>query len=144
MGNGKSAGKIVFDVHLLQVMALFEKVTHAKLKDCIETEDAFVFVVLPNELGRAIGPKARNVQTLVRLLKKRVRLVEFSDDCISFIKNLLYPVLVKNIVIEDDIVTIAAPDSLSRGVLIGRNACHLRANEAIVQRYFPVTEMRVS
>jgi len=136
--------KIVFDTNLLQTMSLFEKITRAKLKDCIPSESSILFVVLPNELGRAIGPGARHVHTLSRLLKKRVRVVEYSEDCKSFIKSLLYPVVVKNIVFENDIVTVTAPDLKSRGMLIGRNASNLRAAEAVVQRYFPVSEMRVN
>lgn len=136
--------KIVFDAQLLQTMSLFEKVTRAKVRDCISSDESFVFVVFPNELGRAIGAKAKNVHTLANLLKKKVRIVEYSEDCKSFIKNLLYPVLVKNIVIETDMVTITALDLKSRGVLIGRNAANLRATEAIVQRYFPVKEIRIN
>ncbi len=136
--------KIVFDAQLLQTMSLFEKVTRAKVRDCISSDESFVFVVFPNELGMAIGAKAKNVHTLANLLKKKVRIVEYSEDCKSFIKNLLYPVLVKNIVIETDMVTITALDLKSRGVLIGRNAANLRATEAIVQRYFPVKEIRVN
>lgn len=136
--------RIVFDSRVLQMMSLFEQITRARLRDCIDTDAAIVFVVQPNELGRALGKRAVHVRTLSRLLKKRVRVVEYSDDCISFIKNLLYPVLVKNIVIEDDMVTVAAPDVRSRGILIGRNASHVRANEAIVQRYFPIQELRIA
>lgn len=135
--------KIVFDAQLLQTMSLFEKITRAKVRDCITSDSSLVFVVFPNELGRAIGAKAKNVHTLANLLKKKVRIVEYSEDCKSFIKNLLYPVLVKNIVIEKDTVTLTAPDLKSRGVLIGRNAANLRATEAIVQRYFPIKEIRV-
>ncbi len=135
--------KIVFDGRLLQTMSLFEKITHAKLRDCIVDESQIVFVVMPNEMGKALGMNAVNVRKLSTLLKKRIRIVEYSDDCISFIKSLLYPVLVKDIVVEEGVVTIAASDAHSRGLLIGRNAMHLRANEAIVQRYFPVQELRV-
>ena len=135
--------KIVLDTSVLQIMSLFEQVTRAQLKDCIALPELIVFVVLPNELGKAVGVRGRNVQNLAKLLKKKIRIVEYQEDCISFIKGLLYPIEVKNIVIEDDVVVVTAPDVQSRGVLIGRNAERLRMHEAIVKRYFSIKEMRV-
>lgn len=133
----------MFDALLLGTMTLFENVTRAKLHDCISSDELLTFVVEPHELGRAIGPKGKNVRRLEELVRKKVRVVEFNDDCVSFIKNLLYPVVVSNLVIEGDIVTIVAPDQQAKSWLIGRNASRLRANEAIVKRYFPVRELRV-
>ena len=135
--------KIVLDTGVLQTMFLFERVTHAKIKDCIVLPDQIIFVVLPNELGRAVGAKGRNVQELARLLKKKIRVVEYREDCTSFIKSLLYPIEVKNVSIENSVVMITAPNVQSRGILIGRNAERLRMHEAIVKRYFPIKEMRV-
>ncbi len=135
--------KIILDTQVLQTIALFEKITRAKIKDCIALSDQIIFVVLQNELGKAVGAKGRNVQELTRLLKKKIRIVEYQEDCISFIKGLLYPIEIKNIVVEDGVVTITAPDMQSRGVLIGRNAERLRMHESIVQRYFPIKEIRI-
>ena len=135
--------KIIFDAKVLQTMMLFEKITCAKLRDCIATDNHITFVVMPNQLGKAIGQHAKNVSHLSSLLKKKIRIVEHHEDCISFIKNLLYPVQVKDIAFENDIITIVAPDTQSRGLLIGRNAERLRANEAIVKRYFPIKEIRI-
>lgn len=139
----EKVSRIVFDALLLKTMALFESVTGAKLRDCVSLGSGLIFVVEPNELGRALGPGGRNVRRVEGLVRKKVRVVEFSDDCASFIKNLLYPVVVSNLVIEGDIVTIVAPDQQARSWLIGRNASRLRANEAVVKRYFPIQELRV-
>jgi N utilization substance protein A len=135
--------RIVFDALLLKTMALFESVTGAKLRDCIASGELLTFVVEPQELGRAVGSKGKNVRHVERLVRKKVRVVEFSEDCASFIKNLVYPVVVSDLVIEGDIVTIMAPDQQARSWLIGRNASRLRAHEAMVKRYFPIRELRV-
>jgi len=44
---------------------------------------------------------------------------------------------------EMGIVTIAGPDSKTKGLLIGRNAQNLRNLEANVRRYFEVKEIKV-
>jgi hypothetical protein len=45
--------------------------------------------------------------------------------------------------LEDTTLFLAAKDLKTRGLLIGRGASNLRLFEAIVQRYFPIKEIRV-
>jgi N utilization substance protein A len=137
--------KIVYDTGAMQVMAHFEQMTRAKLKDCIIREQQVIFVVEPGDIARAIGPKGANVRRLEAALKKKVKMVEFAPELVSFIKNLVYPIDVKQVREQGDgIVVISPPDLKSRGLLIGRNAQTLRAYEAVVQRFFPIKELRVS
>jgi len=135
--------KIVYDSALMQVMALFESVTHAVLKDCIKTNSGFVFVVAEHEIGKAVGAGGKNVRLLEHKLKARIKIVEFSDTPVSFIKNLIYPLQAVDVSFVDGVLVMAAPDSRTRGLLIGRGAETLRSYEAIVKRYFPVAEVRV-
>lgn len=137
--------KIVYDTGAMQVMAHFEQLTHARLKDCILGETQVVFVVEPGDLGKSIGPKGMHVRRLEAALKKKVKIVEFAPELVSFIKNLVYPVDVKEVKeLDDGVVVIVPPDLKARGLLIGRNAQTLRSYEAIVQRFFPIKELRVA
>ncbi len=139
------ASKVVYDMGTMQVMAHFERMTGARLKDCIVTEQVVFFIVEQGDAGKAIGPRGANVKRLEAALKKRVRIVEFSHELGSFIKNLVYPIDVKQVSEQDGgIVVIMPPDLKSRGLLIGRNAQNLRAFEAVVQRFFPIKELKVS
>jgi hypothetical protein len=51
--------------------------------------------------------------------------------------------LEKEIAEEDGVFILTPVDLKTRGMLIGRNATNLRAFESIVQRYFPVKEIKV-
>ncbi len=136
--------RIVYDTGTMQVMVHFEQLTHARLKDCIIGEQQVFFVVEPGDIGKAIGPKGAHVRRLEAALKKKVKMVEFAPELVSFIKNLVYPIDVKQVREQDDgIVIILPPDLKARGLLIGRNAQTLRAYEAVVQRFFPIKELRV-
>lgn len=135
--------KIVYDRALMQVMSLFESVTRAALKDCIKTSSGFIFVVAEHEIGKAVGARGRNVRLLEQKLKTRIKIVEFSDDPVSFIKNLIYPLQAVDVSSVDGALVVTAPDHRTRGLLIGRSAEILRSHESIVKRYFPVTKMRV-
>lgn len=135
--------KIVYDRALIQVMALFESVTHAELKDCVKTEYGFLFVVPPHEVGKAVGAQGKHVRRLEKALNARVKIVEFSEDPVTFIKHLMYPLQALSVSSENGMLMIAAQDGKTRSLLIGRNASTLRSMEAVVKRYFPINEVMV-
>lgn len=138
------SARIKYDVDSMKFMSLFESITKAKLKDCVVRDNFILFIVQPGEIGRAVGAKGVNVRKLERLLKKRVKIVEFDPEPVNFIKNLIHPLKVKEITEEDGVYTLVPVDLKTRGMLIGRNASHLRAYEEVIKRYFPVQELKVS
>src|SRR3989344_2646876 len=95
--------KIKYDISLINIMSLFEQVTHAKLKDCFMDEklNSLTFVVLPGEMGKALGKKASNVRLLESKLQKKIRVVEFNSDKLQLIQNMVMPLRVEDIS-EDD------------------------------------------
>ena len=135
--------KIKFDMATMSTITLFENVTHARCKDCIIGPDSVLFIVQENQIAKAIGRKGQHIKHLEAKLKKKVKVVEFSPDVVRFIKNLCTPAAIAEAEEADGIITLRAADSRSRGMLIGREANILRANEAIVKRHFPITEIKV-
>ena len=135
--------KIVYDMSAMKFMSLFESITRSKLKDCIIKENMILFIVQPNEIGKAVGAKGVNVRKLERILKKKIKIVEFNPEPVNFIKNLVHPLQVKEITEDKGTYTLAPIDLKTRGLLIGRNATHLRAYEEIIKRYFPLKELKV-
>lgn len=137
---------ITYDTALLKVMVLFENATHSKLKDCFQDAagNSITFVVQPGESGKAIGKHGANAKRLEQLLKKYVRVVEFSPDRNQFIRNLVQPLQIGQIDEEEaGVITLTGKDSRTKGLLIGRNGQNLRALEEKVRRHFPVKEIRV-
>lgn len=129
-------------MNALQFMTLFEQVTHAALKDCIIADDVIVFIVEPGEIAKAIGKGGQNARFLEKKTGKRVRIVEYHNDLLTFINNLAYPVVLKDAREQDGIVVLQA-DMTGRGQLIGRSATNLRLMESIVKRYFPIKEIKI-
>ena len=72
--------KIKYDINLMKFISLFESITRAKVKDCFEEGEKLVFVVYPNEMGKAIGKQEVNVKKLSGILKKQLKIVEFDDS----------------------------------------------------------------
>ena len=125
-------------------MKTFDNITRAKLKDCIVEDDRIIFVVSEGELGKALGKNAENVKRLFIVLKKKIKIVEYSSELTKLVKNFVHPLKVDNITEENGIVTIESSDSKAKGLLIGRSASNLRRLEEYIRRYVDVKEIKVT
>lgn len=135
---------IKYDLQTMKYMPMFENLTQAKLKSCfVDDLTQVIFVVQPGEIGKAIGQKGANVKRIELLLKRKIKLVEYSADLVTFVKNLINPIKAKEIKVEESIVQISPQDHKSRGILIGKNAQNLRNYEGIIKKYFPIEEVKI-
>jgi N utilization substance protein A len=135
--------KITFDTEILKLMKLFDDMTHSKLKDCFFDREKLVFLVEQGELAKALGKNKQNVGKMEKLLNRKIKIVEFSPDRLTFIKNYITPLKIEGISEEGDVVTIVGTDTKTKGLLIGIKAQNLRNLEKIVGKYFTVQEIKV-
>jgi N utilization substance protein A len=122
---------------------MFETITRSHVKDCFEVGERLVFVVKEGNIGKALGKGGSNVKRLEKMLKRKLRIIEFNPDLIQFIKNVVFPSKVKDVTEENKIITITPVDSETRGYLIGRGAVNLNITKDIVKRYFEIGDIRV-
>lgn len=134
--------KIKYDSNLIKLIALFESETGAKVKDCI-ANGRLIFIMEGAEMGKAIGRNGSNVKKMERKLNKKIKLVEFNNDVLQFIRNLLYPIEALDINLNNGIVTMRGKDTNTKAMLIGRERQNINALTNIVKRYFNVKEVRV-
>ncbi len=136
--------KVIYDDKLITYMSLFDKVTHASLKDCIiDQNDNPIFVVQPAEISKAIGKGGSNVKRLSAMLNRKIKIVEFNPELTQFVRNFVAPLTVRDVAEENGIVTIFGNDMKERGMMIGRDSQNLRMMEGIVKRYFKIEKMMV-
>lgn len=137
--------RIKFTSELMGLMSIFQQVTNAALKDCfVDANSLLTFVVEENEIGKAIGKNAMNIKRLEYVLKRKIKIVEYSPDLQKFIQSLIYPLKISGSTVEEGILTLEPVDVKTRGYLIGRSASNLRNYEGIVKRYFrDITEIKV-
>ena len=83
----------------MRLMSLFQNVTGATARDCVEDEkqNRVIFVVNSGKMGLAIGKGGSHIKTLQNMVKKNVELVEFDDDPSKFLKNMLNSKLVSEV-----------------------------------------------
>ena len=128
--------KTVYDVEHLKLMKLFEDVTRARVKDCFDNKEKLVFVVEEGELMKALGKDRMNIKKFEEKLNRNIKIVEFNPDLLIFIKNLMYPLRMLEIINDDGVVTIKGSDTKTKGLMIGARAQNLRNYEEITKKYF--------
>ena len=75
----------------------FSSLTGVGAIDCLEFNGEIVYVVESGKISVAVGKKGANIKKVEDLTKKRIRLVEFSQDPIQFVRNIIFPNRPKNV-----------------------------------------------
>ncbi len=135
--------KIIFNTDVIKFISLFESMTQTKLVDCIVKDDKITFIVEGKEIGKAVGKQGANVRRLENGTKKKIRIIAYSDDMLTFVQNVFYPSKIRDIKEEEGIISIMPQDTKSRGYMIGRGASTLREYEGIIKRHFEIKEVKV-
>ncbi|MBI2663468.1 NusA-like transcription termination signal-binding factor [Candidatus Woesearchaeota archaeon] len=125
-----------FNKQTIDCINLFENLTKARVKDCF-IDSIVIFIIEEGDIGKAVGRKGRNVIMVSKLLKKKIRLIEFNNDVESFIKNIIYPIEGK-IYKEDNLVSIELNKTADKASVIGRDRKNLHELQEIVSKYFDV------
>jgi N utilization substance protein A len=130
----------------IRQISLFEKITHARVKDCIEGPDIIFFIVEPGQLTKAIGKSGSNVKRLRHLLNKNVDIIEFSLDIKKFIRNIFHEFKLNDISIEEknnqkNKVALVSVDPRTKGKVIGKGSRNLKFAREILNRYHPLDIM---
>ena len=126
----------------IQQINLFENITGAKVKDCINDEE-LIFIIEEGNIKRALGKDNANIKKLESLLKKNIKLIAYSRDVIKFVTNLIYPIKPDNIDLKDDVIYITINDAKLKGRVYGRGRERLKKLELIIKKYFNIKEIRI-
>lgn len=117
---------------------VMEKITKVRVKDCFVERDIIYFVVAPGFIGKALGKKGVNIKKVQQVLGKRIRVIEFSNDVARFVKNIIAPLEVENIVAEEGAVLIKDSRKKTKSLLMGRESRNLNIINRAVKRFFNV------
>jgi len=128
----------VITTELMGYINLFENLTRARVKDCYQGNEALIFIVHEGEAGKAIGKGGENVKRLNRLLKKRVKVVEFVNDPLKFVSNLIFPIKAEISFEDEKIVVIQGQGARFKQAVLGPERKNLKEIQIIVSNYFDV------
>ena len=127
---------MLLDNELIQKINLIENITNAKIKEFIEKEDKIIIIVNKNDLNKALGIKGKNIKTIENLMHRRLKIIEFDNNPLKFVKNFIYPIKPLNITLNNNIIEIKVEDRKSKGLLIGRESKNLKELNNLVAKYY--------
>ena len=68
---------------------MFQNITGSDVTDCIDNPEDIYFVVKENQYGLAVGKNGVKIRHAERLMKKGIRVFEYSPDVKMFIANVV-------------------------------------------------------
>ena len=134
----------------MRLMSLFQNVTGATARDCIEDEkqDRIIFVVNSGKMGLAIGKGGMHIKSLQNIIKRNVELVEFDEDPAKFLTNLLNSKLVFEVKIntraDGSKQAIVLVDPRKKGIVVGREGRNAEKARLLAKRYFNITNVLIN
>jgi len=134
----------------MRLMSLFQNVTGATARDCVEDEkqDRVIFVVNAGKMGLAIGKGGSHIKTLQNIIKRNIELVEYSDDPKVFLKNMLNSKLVSEVKInkraDGTLQAIVLVDPRKKGIVVGREGRNAEKARLFAKRYFEISSVLIN
>ena len=139
--------KVTLSDEARQYIALFEDETGATVRDCLIEDDRVVFLVAPGDMGTAIGPNGRHVESVETRLNADVDLVESAAEPAAFVENALAPAAVRGITISnqgDERVAYVEVEAADRGVAIGNEGRNIETARMLARRHFDVDDIQLT
>lgn len=134
----------------MRLISLFQNVTGASARDCVEDEkqNRVIFVVNEGKMGLAIGKGGAHIRNLQNIVKKNVELVEYSDDPVTFLKNMLNAKLVSDVKLNKRLdgttQAIVLVDAKKKGIVVGREGRNAEKARLLAKRYFEITSVLIN
>ncbi len=122
-------------------ITLFESITGAMARDCVEDNESVAFVVEPGDMGLAIGKGGSNIQRAQRSLGRGVWVIEHSKNQADFVRNIFGPARVKNIKAMDDKTVVVEIKRGERRGMFGRNPKRIAIAKSLVKRHHGVEDI---
>jgi len=115
-----------------------ERLTRARVKDCFKDEDTIYFVVAEGEMGKALGKGGVNIKRVQNELGRRIKVIEYADNLVDFVRNIILPLKVAEIIDQNGTVIIRDDKKKTKSLLIGRGRKNLTLIKRAVSRFFNV------
>jgi N utilization substance protein A len=134
----------------MRKISLFQNITKVTPRDCLDDEkqDRLIFVVNEGKMGLAIGKNGSNIKSLQNLLKRNIELVEYYDDPIKFLKNMLNAKLINEVKINTrpdgspQAIVLVNPNN--KGLVVGRAGRNAEKARLLAKRYFGIPSVLIN
>ena len=80
-----------FNTDTIRIISAFENITGTEVRDCIRNDFIF-FLVNEGKVAIAIGKNGQNIKNAEKMMRKQIKVFEWSNEPKTFIKNLFSPI----------------------------------------------------
>ncbi len=137
---------VTLDTETIKLVTLFENMTGAGVRDClVDSDNGTVYLVIDEgEVGKAIGKNGSVVKRTENLIRKHIKIFEFSVSIEKFVRNLIPQINSVKLKTEDS-RTVAEiwVDKNDKAAVIGRDGKNLKIYKELLQRNHNVSELTV-
>jgi len=132
----------------MKYISLFEAATGASVMDCVERGDLIVFIVNPGDMPKVLAKRGLKIQRFSKLIKKRVKVIEYSDDPAKFLENALMPAkLTEPVRITERTdgrkIAVVTVDPKYKGIAIGREGRTIELIRYLARRHHKIDHVIV-
>ncbi len=131
-----------FDTEALYMFRVFEDITGAEVRDCIvdKNNGSVVFLVEEGKMGLAIGKNGMKIKMAEKLLKKNIKVFEYSENIEKFVRNLIPQS--KKVEVKNDRIIVWV-DPKKKGSVIGKGGQNINLIRKIIERNTKFSNLEV-
>lgn len=119
----------------LSLVSALEKISNARVIECIDSEKELIFIVQDGDARIAIGKNGENAKRLSRDVGKNVRIVEISEDPVKFVKNYLGTGIDYSAELKEGSIIINT-DDYNKGRIIGKGGTKVKILGSLLKRHY--------
>ena len=134
----------------MRFISLFQNVTKSSARDCLDDEkqDRLIFVVNEGKMGLAIGKGGSNIKSLQNILKRNVEIIEYNEEPIKFLINILNEKLISEIKLntkpDGSLHAVVFVDPGKKGIVVGREGRNAEKARLLAKRYFNISTVMIN
>jgi NusA-like KH domain protein len=129
----------VINMQTIRYINLLDKASQVRTRKCFIHNNTIFFAVDSRDVSRAIGPGAVNVKRIQEKLGKKVKVIADAtgiSDVKRFIVDVVAPVKMKDVAVDEKEVVITAGSNQNKASLIGRDKRRFEELRKIVRDFF--------
>lgn len=135
--------KVVLNTENIQLINVFQNLTGSHVLDCVSNEEIY-FVVSKGQYGLAVGKKGMKIKNAERVLKKRIKVFEYSDNLEDFIKNLVPEARQIKVNNKDNAKTVEIKImNPHRARVIGKGGKNIKVIKHFLERLYDVNDVKI-
>tara|TARA_B100000749_G_C18392311_1_gene450827 strand:+ start:369 stop:764 length:396 start_codon:yes stop_codon:yes gene_type:complete len=130
-------------------MSLLQDLTGVTAKDCIFDSklNRVIIVVTSDQMGLAIGKKGMVIKKIRSITGKLIEIVEYSDDPVKFVTNILNQDLVSSVKLtqkpDNNKIIVVNVDEKNKGAVVGKNGRNAEKARMLAKRYFQINNIQI-